>query len=58
LAVDLRGIEDALVRAVDILDVSPRRVRVVVRELVKAVADAHGGLDDLARAAEEKLPML
>jgi transcriptional regulator with XRE-family HTH domain len=55
--VDLRGIEDALARAADILDVSPRRVRAAVREILKAVSDAHGSLDDLARAAEDKSPL-
>ena len=52
--VDLRAIQDALLRAADILDVSPRRVRAAVRELTKAVAEANGTLDDLARAVLEK----
>lgn len=51
--VDRRGIEEAIVRAADLLDVSPRRVRAAVRELVSATVAARGGLDDLSRAAEE-----
>lgn len=52
--VDVRAIEEAIMRAADRLDVSPRRVRAAVRELVQATTGARGGLDDLARAAEEK----
>lgn len=51
--VDAQAITSALYRAADQLDVSPRRVRAAVREIVTAVADAHGTLEDLARAAHE-----
>lgn len=53
--VDVRAIEEAIVRAADLLDVAPRRVRAAVRELVHATAGARGGLADLARAAQEKV---
>jgi hypothetical protein len=53
--VDVRLIEDALLRAADRLDVAPGRVRSAVRDLVIAVITAHGTLDDLARAAQEKV---
>ena len=52
--VDLHVIEEALLRAADALDVSPRRVRAVVREITQATTGAHGTIADLARAAEEK----
>ena len=52
--VDLQAIEEGLLRAADLLDVSPRRVRAAVRELAKVMARARGTLADLARAAEEK----
>jgi len=53
LPADRQAIEQALLRAADLLDVSPRRVRAAVRELAKATASARGTLADLARAAEE-----
>ena len=52
-AVDDRAIGEALFRAADLLDVSPRRVRAAVRFLVEAVANANGSLADLAKAAQE-----
>jgi transcriptional regulator with XRE-family HTH domain len=52
--VDLRAIEEGLLRAADLLNVSPRRVRAAVREIVAATARARGTLVDLAHAAEEK----
>lgn len=52
--VDLLAIEEALLRAADLLDVSPRRIRAAVREITQATASARGTLADLARAAEEK----
>lgn len=51
---DLRAVEDALYRAADQLDVSPRRVRQALRELLSTAAAAHASLGDLARAVEEK----
>jgi transcriptional regulator with XRE-family HTH domain len=54
--VDTRAIDEALLRAADLLDVSPRRVRAALREIVKATTSAHGTLADLARSAEEKPP--
>src|SRR5947199_313479 len=51
--VDVRAIEDAILRAADALDVSPRRVREVVRELTRIVANARGSLDDLAKAVRD-----
>jgi len=48
-------IENALLRAADTLDVSPRRVRAALRDITKAVRDARGSLDDLARAAERSV---
>jgi transcriptional regulator with XRE-family HTH domain len=53
-AVDDRAIEEALFRAADQLDVSPRRVRAAVRFLVTAVTNANGTLPDLAKAAQER----
>lgn len=52
-AADEKLIEEALMRAADMLDVSPRRMRAAVRELAKATVDARGTVDDLARAAQE-----
>lgn len=52
---DVRAIEDALLRAADRLDVAPGRVRAVVRELVAVLVQAQGTLDDLARAAQERV---
>jgi transcriptional regulator with XRE-family HTH domain len=52
-AADDRAIEEALFRAADQLDVSPRRVRAAVRFMVAAVTKANGSLADLARAAQE-----
>lgn len=48
--IDAKLIEDALLRAADMLDVSPRRVRAAVRELAKATAEARGSLEDLEHA--------
>jgi len=53
-AVDQRAIEEALYRAADQLDVSPRRVRQALRELLSTAAAAHASLGDLAQAVEEK----
>ena len=53
--VDTRAIEDALVYAADRLDLAPGRVRAVVRDLVVAVTKAHGTIDDLGRAAQERV---
>ena len=53
--VDSQAIEEAILRAADLLDVSPRRVRAAVREIVKATRSAGGTLADLARATEEKV---
>jgi hypothetical protein len=52
--VDVRAIEEVLLRAADLLDVSPRRVRAAIREVVRVTAGARGTLVDLARAVEEK----
>jgi len=52
--VDLRAVEDALFRAADQLDVSPRRVREALRELFSTAVAAHASLGDLARAVQEK----
>jgi hypothetical protein len=46
-------IHDAIFRAADSLDVSPRRVRALLRAMVNAVVTAEGTLDDLAKAAED-----
>jgi len=51
--VDVRGIEAAIIRAADHLDVAPRRVRATLRDITAAVATAGGTLDDLVRAAQE-----
>lgn len=48
--VDTRAIEEAIVRAADLLDVSPRRVRAAVDALARATAGAGGTLADLAKA--------
>ena len=52
-----KGIVDTTVpdiaRAADMLDVPPRRVRAALRSMAHALAQAHGTLDDLLRAAEE-----
>lgn len=53
IPVDSDAIRQALLRAADLLDTSPRRVRAAVREIVKVTAAARGALVDLARAAEE-----
>jgi len=52
-AVDLRGIEAAIVRAADRLDVAPRRVRAALRDIVAAVENARGSLGDLSKAAQD-----
>lgn len=52
--VDERRIEEALMRAADLLDVSPRRVRAAVRAITEATLAAHGKVEDLARVAQEK----
>jgi hypothetical protein len=54
VAVDHRRIEDAILHAADLLDISPRRVRAVVRNLAEAVGAANGTLADLVQAAQEK----
>jgi transcriptional regulator with XRE-family HTH domain len=51
--VDASRIEAALLRAADMLDISPKRVRAAVRELATATRDAGGKLEDLLRAAQE-----
>ena len=51
--IDPRTIERALFRVADALDVSPKRARAAVRDLVRAVHAVGGSLADLARAAEE-----
>jgi transcriptional regulator with XRE-family HTH domain len=51
--VDDRTLQDAIVHAADQLDVSPRRVRAVVRALAAAAKAANATLADLARVAEE-----
>lgn len=51
--VDRAAIELAIARAADMLDVPPRRVRAALRSMAHALAQAHGTLDDLLRAAEE-----
>jgi hypothetical protein len=53
-AVDQRAIEDAILRAADTLDVAPRRVREAVRDITRAVASAHGSLEDLSRSLERQ----
>lgn len=53
--IDVRAIEEAIVRAADLLDVSLRRVRAAVRELVQASLEARGALAELGKAAEEKV---
>lgn len=53
-AVDVHGIEAAITRAADHLDVAPRRVRAALRDLFAALADAHGTPDDLLRAAQDE----
>lgn len=54
-AVDTRAIDDAILHAADHLDVAPGRVRAALREVAAAVARANGSLDDLARAAQERV---
>jgi hypothetical protein len=51
---DLRAIEDALVRAADLLDVAPKRVRAAVRQILADVSVARGSLADLLHASQEK----
>ena len=51
--VDIRQIEQAILRAADRLDLAPRRVRAALRDLTAATKSAHGTLGDLARAAQE-----
>jgi transcriptional regulator with XRE-family HTH domain len=51
--VDTDAIRQALFRAADLLDTSPRRVRAAVREIVKATMAVRGSLADLAQAAED-----
>lgn len=52
--VDTQSIEAAIFRAADHLDVAPRRVRAVLRDIAAAVASAGGTLDDLVRAAHDE----
>jgi transcriptional regulator with XRE-family HTH domain len=51
--VDVRRIEDAIIRAADQLDVAPRRVRAALRDIATAVDNARGTLKDLAEAAQD-----
>lgn len=50
--VDFRAIETAIIRAADRLDVAPRRVRAVLRDIVGATESANGTLSDLASASQ------
>lgn len=52
---ELHEIEAAIVRAADDLDVSPRRVRLAVREILRALAAARGTAADLWRAVDAPL---
>lgn len=54
--VDDRALQEAMLRAADELDVSPRRVRAVVRALAAAAEHANATLADLARLAQEPSP--
>ena len=56
VVVDDRALQDAILHAADQLDVSPRRVRAVVRALAAAAKAANATLADLARVAEEQVP--
>jgi transcriptional regulator with XRE-family HTH domain len=56
-AVDVHGIEAAIARAADHLDVAPRRVRAALRDIFAALANAHGTPDDLLRAAQDGDPV-
>lgn len=51
---DVHAIEEALFRAADRLDVSPRRVREAVREIVRSAIAANASLHDLAAATQDK----
>lgn len=50
---DISGLAAVIGRVADDLDVSPRRVRQAVREILKALAAVHGTASDLSRAVEE-----
>ena len=50
---DISGLGAVIGRVADDLDVSPRRVRQAVREILKALAAVHGTASDLSRAVEE-----
>jgi transcriptional regulator with XRE-family HTH domain len=54
IPIDPRAFEEALVRAADLLDVAPKRVRAAVRQILADVTAARGTLDDLLCAAQEK----
>jgi transcriptional regulator with XRE-family HTH domain len=54
--VDDRVVDAAILRAADRLDVAPRRVRAVLRDIAAAVEAANGTLRDLARAAQDPEP--
>jgi predicted transcriptional regulator len=51
-SVDVGAIRSAIVRAADRLDLSPRRVRAALRDIVAATESANGTLTDLAQAAQ------
>ena len=55
VVVDARAIDEAILRAADRLDVAPGRVREALREVAATVSRAHGTIDDLARAVEERV---
>jgi transcriptional regulator with XRE-family HTH domain len=55
-AVDHHAVEASIVRAADRLDLAPRHVRAVLRDIAAAVEAAHGTLRDLARAAQDPEP--
>lgn len=54
--VDAAMVERALLDMADQLDVSPRRLRAAVRDLVVAVTNANGSLSDLMAAVGTKTP--
>ena len=49
---DMQGVRAAIVRAADQLDVSPRRVRLAVREILRALATGRGTATDLWNEVE------
>jgi transcriptional regulator with XRE-family HTH domain len=51
-AVDVRAIEDAVLRAADVLDVSPRRARAALLTVVAAAQTANASLGDVARVLQ------